>query len=163
MAQWRSVTSGVPQGSVLGPVLSNIFISDKERGIKCTLHKFADDTKLSGEGEDAIQRDPNRLEKWAHVNLMRFNKVKCKVLHLGQGSPQYQYMLADEVVESSPAEKDLRAVMEEKLDISQPCVLAARNANCILSGIKRSVASRLREGILPLYSILVRPNLEYCI
>ncbi|KAK4828721.1 hypothetical protein QYF61_000712 [Mycteria americana] len=147
MSRWRSVMS----------VLFNIFINDTDSEIKCTLSKFADDTKLSGavdtpEGRDVIQRDLDKLEKWTCVNLMRFNKAKCRVLHLGRGNPCFQYRLGDDVIESSPAEKDLGVQMDEKLD-----------ANRILGCIKSSVASRSREVVLPLYSALVRPHLEYCV
>ncbi|GAB0188734.1 hypothetical protein GRJ2_001338700 [Grus japonensis] len=103
------------------------------------------------------------LERWAHVNLIKFNKAKCKILCMGQGNPKHSYRLGREWTESSPEEKGLGVLVDKKLSMTQQCVLAAQKANRIQGCIKRGRTSRSREVILPLCSALVRPHLEYCI
>lgn len=111
---------------------------------------------------DAIQRDLGKLEEWPHVKLMRPNKAQCKVLYLDQENPWAKDRLQDEGTESSPAKKDLRVLVDERLDTSHKFALAAQKAKRVVGHIQRYVANRVREVIFPLCSALARLHLECC-
>ena len=96
------------------------------------------------------------LEKWDHVKLMRFHKAKCRALHVEQS--QIFRQTGQDLLDSSPAEKGL---VDGKLDRKQQYTLAAKKTNRILHGIKKQLASRQREVIVPFYSALARPHLKY--
>jgi len=129
---------------------------------------YTEDTKMGGlpntpEGCAAIQRDLNRLEKWADWNLMQFNKGKCNILHMGRNNPRHQYLLGADQLESSFTEKDLGILENAKLTMSHQCVLVAKKEYDILSCLRQSIASRSREVMLPLHSTLMMPHLESCV
>ena len=174
-SDWTDVTSGVPQGSVLGPLLFILYANDLDLGINCRIYKFADDTKLvvrikkknieSKSYVDNIngQKNLTKLVGWSDRWDMQFNESKCKVLHLGSNNPNFSYSMNGVWLESSKAEKDLGVFVDDKLRFSKQYLEARNKANRMLGFISRNVAHRSKEVIKTLYNAYVRPHLEYCV
>ena len=164
-SSWQPVTSGVPQG--IG-AYSDQYHYDLYEEIECTLNKFADDTRLAGsvvisDGRKALQRDLDRMDRWAEANEMKFNKIKCWILHFGHNNPRRHYRPRAEKLEDNSEEKNLVMSAEAQLNMSYKCAQVANRANGTLSCNRNSVASRNKEVIIPLCSALVRPHLKYCV
>ena len=165
---WATVTSGVPQGSVLGPTLFVIYINDIDDGITSSLLKFADDTKLLrkvGTQDDceALQKDIHTMHKWSEDWQMLFNIDKCKCLHIGYGNNHTTYQLGGTEVPTATQEKDLGIIVTENLNVSEQCAKVTKTANKVLGIIKRSYDDKSIANLLPLYKALVRPHIEYCV
>ena len=97
-SDWADVASGVPQGSVLGPVLFVIFINDLPEGVKSWCAMYADDTKISSSVETAESRNTlqnylDKLVEWADKWQLQFQTGKCKIIHLGTKNVQQSYTM----------------------------------------------------------------------
>ncbi|CAM5110740.1 unnamed protein product [Eretmochelys imbricata] len=169
LSGWREVTSGVPQVSVLGPILFNLFITDLGTKSRSVLIKFADDTKLGGianleKDRDIIQKDLDDLVNWSNSNRMKFNSEKCKVMHLEINNKNFNCKLGTHQLEvMEEEEKDLGVLVDHRMTISRQCDMAVKKANAVLGCIRRGISSRDKEVLVPLYKALVRPHLEYCV
>ena len=174
-SEWADVTSGVPQGSVLGPLLFILYANDLELGIDCRVYKFADDTKMVVrlKKENIVsknyvdnrfgQKNVDKLVGWSDRWDMQFNASKCKVLHLGSNNPKFGYSMSGVWLEPSNVEKDLGIFIDDKLKFSKQVLEARNKANRMLGFISRNVAHRSKEVIKTLYNAYVRPHLEYCV
>ncbi|CAM4596884.1 unnamed protein product, partial [Lepidochelys olivacea] len=156
LSGWREVTSGVPQGSVLGPILFNLFITDLGTKSGSVLIKFADDTELGGianleKDPDIIQEDLDDLVNWSNSNRMKFNSEKCKVMHLGINNKNFSYKLGTHQLEVTEEEKDLGVLVDHRMTMSRQCDMAVKKANAVLGCTRRGISSRDREVLVPLY------------
>lgn len=167
-SNWVDVTSGVPQGSVLGPLLFTIFINDIDSGISSKIIKFADDTKLcavvdKNEDVERMQTDLEKLLQWAEDWQMKFNTDKCAVIHMGAKNKQSVLQFGDRPLKDSLEERDLGIIVDKSGSPTRQCIEAAKRANSTLGMIKRTIVNRDKSIMLNLYKTLVRPKLEYCI
>ena len=149
-----NVTSGVPQGSVLGPVLFLIFINDLPLEVLSPLSLFADDSKIftrivttkektkwtGFDGHGALQRDLLRVQEWAKKWKMEFNISKCKIMHIGNKNPKNVYGMDGTELETTRAERDLGVTIDDQLDLGKHIKTIVAKANRILGLIKISFA-----------------------
>lgn len=163
---WRDVVSGVPQGSVLGPLLFVLFINDLDDGIDNWILKFADDTKLFGivnslRDQTGLQTDLDRLTEWESNWDMKFNITKCKRMHIGKYNGKIPYSMNGITLAETTVERDLGILISADLKVSAQCQQAYSKAQRVLGMINRCILSRSREMLVPLYKSLVRPHVEY--
>ena len=168
-SEWKIVESGVPQGSVLGPLLFIIFVNHIHVGLKSRVWKFADDIKLVGpSGSDVqaskIQEDLDVLVEWTRKWQMSFNYDKCKVMHLGgSGGDRSNYEMGGSILDVITEEKDLGVIVSNDLKVEKQCVTARNKALKMLGCINRNVNYKSRDVVKKLYLAYVRPHLEYCV
>jgi hypothetical protein len=167
-SSWADVLSGVPQGSVLGPLLFVIFINDMDSAVSQVdiLRKFADDTKIGQKVMDArdrhtLQTALDRLCEWADKWGMQFNVSKCKVMHMGRLNPRLTYSMGGLDLEETEEERDIGVVVSANLKPSAQCARAANTAQAVLGQLSRAFHYRDRHIFVRLYKQYVRPHLEF--
>ncbi|KAK7105260.1 hypothetical protein V1264_016666 [Littorina saxatilis] len=166
------VTSGIPQGSVLGPVLFVMYINDLPRVVNNSVKLFADDTKLyarsdSTELTNSIQDDLDRLQEWSETWLLSFHPQKCHTMKIGPKKSDAKYHMtnsADGVqhdLSETTLEKDLGVHIDDKLSFKEHITTSVSKANRVLGVIRRTFQNLDKETFVQLYKSLVRPILEY--
>ena len=172
MSDWMPVISGIPQGSVLGPVLFVCFINDLPDGVSSLVHMYADDTKLGRRIESTadnllLQTDLNSLTDWSSKWQLRFNASKCKVLNIGSRRHfvTHAYTMEENGqsvnLETTTEERDLGIWMDSSLKFDGHVARAVSRANTVMGMIKRSFVHMDIPMLRQLYMALVRPLLEY--
>merc|ERR1711963_630999 len=166
----KDVTSGVPQGSVLGPTLFIYFINDLPLTSSVETKIFADDTWVyttieSQQDVTKLQETVDKMHQWTKTWLLKFNEAKCNVLHLGGNNPKNAYFIGDEgnrtQLTVTKLEKDLGVHIDETLSFDQHVEKITKKASSRCAKILKNFTFRSRDVLLPIFKSIVRPILEY--
>ncbi len=169
-SEWAPVTSGVPQGSVLGPSLFLIFINDMPDLINSTMKLFADDSKMyrrisRNQTNRDLQVDLDKVCEWSDKWQMVLNQKKCKHMHIGthENGERFSFKNENTTVELQLVEeqKDLGLLIDSKLKFSKHITQSVSKANRNLGLIARTFTYLDKDMFVQLYKSLVRPHLEY--
>ena len=171
VSDWGSVSSGVPQGSVLGPLAFVVFIDDLDDSVDEhieIINKFADDTKVaniikSPSDSENMQKGLDKLLEWATNWGMSFNISKCHIMHVGRNNPRTQYFMDGKQLQVTEVEKDIGVKVQSSLRPSAQCIEAAHKANIVLGQITRAFSYRDKRTFVSLYKQYVRPHLEFAV
>ena len=168
-----AVTSGVPQGSVLGPTLFIYYINDLPDVVNTLLKIFADDTKSysklkSINDKYLLQTSCDNLVEWSIDWLLGFNCSKCNVLHLGNNNPKYNYTIKDfknkdiiTTMSETHCEKDLGVHIDPDLNFENHINIQTKKARSLSGMIMRTFVNKSPNIFIPLYKALIRPVVEY--
>ena len=168
-SSWFEVTSGIPQGSVLGQVLFIIYINTMVE-IDCVsdIYLYADDTKIfheinSSADKEELQEDINKLYDWTKESLLRFHPQKCVPMRIGSGLPEVPncYAMDDTILEISEEEKDRGVLIDSKLSFEQHIASKMNKANPLVGLIRRSFEFLEGDMFRRPFTSIVRPHLEY--
>ena len=174
-SSWSCVESGIPQGSILGPILFTLFVNDIPDLIKTSISMYADDTKLycpltSDESALDLVEDLSNLQEWARMMQMRFHPDKCKVMHLGKNNPKFNYYMQDSFTETTCQqhtlattllEKDLGVFIDSELDFTMHTIEKVNKAHKLLGYVRHTFKYLNKETLPMLYKSLIRPHLEF--
>ena len=166
LSQWLAVLSGIPQGSVLGPVLFTLYINDLPDLVKNFTMLFADDTKIysvvnNERDRNSLQDDINKLIAWSDKWQLRFNASKCKVMHYGRQTQNFEYTMDTVQVQAVSEEKDLGVTFTPDLKFSKHIASAANKASRVVGSIRRSFRYIDKSMLVQLHKSLIRSHLEY--
>ena len=174
-SSWAHVKSGIPQGSILGPVLFTLFVNDIPDKIKTYISLYADDTKIycpltSDEAAIDLAEDLAYLQQWARDMQMQFHPNKCKVMHLGSNNPKFNYYMYDNftdttctqhTLEKTLLEKDLGVYVDKDLDFTMHTIAKVNKAHQLLGYVRHTFKHLNKQSLPMLYKSIIRPHLEF--